>query len=147
MGGGQSGLTTQSGWVCWTQLLPGAGRGAGERSSRPAFPSGWGLQGGGRSGLQWPLQPRGARSPAPGSCWQPGRQLQGLPGGRSAALVLTSGTRPEGTTSRRAFSRRPGPLSNDERENEQDCPISALSRQNITDLVAHKQQTSVSPEK
>ena len=62
--GGESGLTAQSGWGCWTQLLPGAGRGSGEHSSRPAFPSGWELLGGGRSGLQGPLQPRRIRGPA-----------------------------------------------------------------------------------
>ena len=116
------------------------------------FLPGGGCREEGAAGSSGPCNPEGpgpslSGPPAPGRCRQPGRRLQGLPGGRSAALVLTSGTRPEGTTSRRTFSRRPGPLLNDERVNEQDCPISALSRQNITDLVAHKQHTSASPEK
>ena len=95
--GGVLGSTAQGqhflpGGSCWEEGAVG--------SRGPCNPEGSGAL------LSWP--------PAPGRCRQPGRRLQGLPGGRSAALVLTSGTRPEGTTFRRTCSRKPGPLSNDE---------------------------------
>lgn len=93
-GRGQSGPHHPE-WMGLLDTAPSQGLGGcWECSSRPAFPSGWGLQGGGHSGLQWPLQPRGTRSSAPGSCWQLGDSA-GPAWGRSAALVLTSGTRPE----------------------------------------------------